>query len=290
MPEGAGTWIRFQDELPSCCEQRRLRLPRPTHASVDVRGGFGQSDFWELGLDEWVLRVGVSWWGQDQLLAETVDRHVGCTDDVESALAAHGVSLDEDEFGTAWVGEQVLLVARIMSTLGAAAGQRFISDGLDLLEAADDAAGDLEELVGPLVAGSDDDNDLWNAGVVDAWPEAFATNAVILLRSVNVTPVMRGHLLGAWAAAQAVNLFDQGSTLVATKAAPLEYRDAVTGINYDDELTPEHSAMWSAEQDRLAKHWQTHLGLRPMPDTPSVLTWHTAYKNEAIERTLRLWA
>ncbi|GAA1560424.1 hypothetical protein GCM10009741_77020 [Kribbella lupini] len=254
-----------------------------------MRGGSGQSGFWELGLDEWFVRVGVSWWGDEQALVEAVDLHVGGTDDVESALLAHGVSIDDEEPGTAWVGEQVLLVARLMSTLAEAAGQRFISDGRDLLEAADDAAGDLEELVGPLVARPDDDDDLWSAGVIDAWPEADMTNAVILLRSVNVTPVMRGHLLGAWVAAQAVNLFDQGSTLVATKAAPLDRRDAIAGLDYNGELTPEHAALWSAEQDRLANHWQTHLGLRPMSDVLSILTWHTSYRNDTIERTLGLW-
>ncbi|MGW6279600.1 hypothetical protein [Kribbella sp. NPDC055071] len=130
-------------------------------------------------------------------------------------LAAHGVEFDED--GYAWVGEANLLVAR----LGAPDGQlrRSIRDIGGLLDAADEVAGDLERLVAPLVAFRDDDDE-WSPTVSEIWPEAFVTDTVVLLRSVRITPVLRGHSLGAWTSAQGIQLFDQSSTIVATEAAP----------------------------------------------------------------------
>lgn len=283
----AGVLVRFEDELPSCCSAARLRLPRPDEAFVDVQGEFGRSEAWYAGFDAWHVRVGVRWDEEDDALPTAVSQHVGTvTGELDSALAAHGVQLDDD--GDAWVGEVTLLVARLEGS--PAGNRRVIETGFDLWDAADELAGDLEALVGPLVADRDDDSDLWGSSVADAWPDAIMTNAVLLLQSVRVTPVMRGHLLGAWAAAQSIQLFDHSMSMVATKAAPLEHRDAIRGLDPDrGGLTAEQTDLWHAEQDRLARHWHTHLGLVPLPDTPSVLTWHTAYKNEAIDRTLALW-
>ena len=44
-------------------------------------------------------------------------------------------------------------------------------------------------------------------------------------------------------------LFDQGSTLVATLAAPLDTRDAIPGYteNVCGKLTPQQSALWNTE-------------------------------------------
>lgn len=148
MRESAA-WSRFPDELPSCCARVRLHLPRPVGAFIDVRGEFGSGEMWALGLDEWVVRAGVTWDGQEDALAEAVSQHVGGTiDDLDATLSAHGVHLDD--YGSAWVGQQDLVVARLGSELADAAGQRPIWDAHDLWEAADDAAGDLEQLVGPL--------------------------------------------------------------------------------------------------------------------------------------------
>jgi hypothetical protein len=283
-------WSRFPDELPACCASARLRLPRPVDAFIDVRGEFGRDEMWMLGLDEWFVRVGVTWDGEEAALAKVVNRHVGgALDDLDQVLTSHGINLDED--GSAWVGQQDVVVARLGSDLADVSGRRSIQDGHDLLLAADDAASDLEQLVGPLIAGRDDPDEMWSDGVLGAWPDVFMTSAVILLRGVSITPVMRGHLLGAWTAAQSIQIFDHGGSLVVTKAAPLARRDAIPNLDPEQlELTPQQSALWRAEQDRLAQHWQTHLGLAPLPDDSRVMTWHTSYKNEAIANVLGLWA
>jgi hypothetical protein len=136
-------------------------------AFIDVRGEFSRGEMWMLGLDEWVVCVGVTWDGEEEALAEAVDRHVaGDLEDLDATLAAHGVNLDED--GSAWVGQQDLVVARLGSELADAAGQRPVYDGHDLWEAADEAAGDLEQLVGPLIEGMDDEDDRWGTRVPSA--------------------------------------------------------------------------------------------------------------------------
>jgi len=89
---------------------------------------------------------------------------------------------------------------------------------------------DLANLVGALFAADDNDDELWRQEITDAFPGSLMTDVVILLRSVNITPVMRGHGLGARAAAQSIALFASSNSLVATQAAPLERRDAVPGF------------------------------------------------------------
>jgi hypothetical protein len=102
---------------------------------------------------------------------------------------------------------------------------------------------------------------------------------------------MRGHRLGAWTAAQSIALFDQGNCLVATQAALLDKRDAVPGFSdHARDLTGQESALWRTEQDRLAEQWRTQLGLVPLVHDPTILTWHTGFRNEAIKRTLSLWS
>lgn len=285
-------WTRFADDLPRCCTPDQLRLPRPAAVYVEASGQFGQELLWDLGLHSWRVRVGATWDGHEQAVEAAVQDHVaediqnvGQTADV---LARHGVHLDDG--GSAWVGQQDLVVAHIGSELAAAAGRAVLWTGQDLWYAADAEAGDLEQLVGPLIASDGDDDDLWCNGILEAWP-GVSTDAVILLRAVNITPVMRGHRLGAWTAAQSIALFDQGSCLVATQAAPLHKRDAVPGLSDDaKELTTEESALWRAEQARLAEQWRTQLGLVPLVNDPTILTWHTSCTNETIKRTLSLWS
>jgi len=51
----------------------------------------------------------------------------------------------------------------------------------------------------------------------------------------------------------------------------------------------EESALWAAEQDRLAKQWRTQLGLVPLSSDPTVLTWHASYVNQSIKQSLARW-
>ncbi|GAA1706944.1 hypothetical protein GCM10009745_63510 [Kribbella yunnanensis] len=283
---GDATRVDYAGDLPQCCESTQLRLPRPDDAVFEVKGKFGHSEAWCAGLEEWHVRIGVSWEGDDeQTLLGTVEQH-SRESDPESLLVAHGVSIDEDRY--AWVGEVALVVTRLDVPVGR--DREVLSDGRDLWMAADAIAEDLGRLATPLAASGDEDFDGWSSAVHEAWPNAFGTDAVILLRSARVTPVLRGHLLGAWACAQAVDLFDHGSTLVAAEAAPLQWRDAHSGIHPDQlSLSPDDSKVWQAEQTRLAKHLHKHLGLAPLPGHPSILTWHTTYRNDAFTSTLDLW-
>jgi len=77
-----------------------------------------------------------------------------------------------------------------------------LEEGSDLLDAADAEAGDLEHLVGAVVSVSDDDQ-IWSEEILDRWPEATEAALAILVRTVHITPVMRGHRLGASAADKA---------------------------------------------------------------------------------------
>lgn len=180
--------VRFVHDLPQCCAESRLRLPRPAGVHLMVAGEDGGDD-WLLGLDEWTVRVGVTWVGAEEDLVAALEGHHGLGPDVvdpEAVLAAHGVSLEWD--GTAEVGHASLYVANLASDLNGACGRAQIRDGGDLMQAADEAASDLETLVEPLIARGDE-GETWSADLVDQWPDVEALlSAAILLRSVRVTP------------------------------------------------------------------------------------------------------
>lgn len=55
-------------------------------------------------------------------------------------------------------------------------------------------------------------------------------------------------------------------------------------------MTESQQLMWRAAQDRLAAHWATALGLRPLPNTPEVLVHYTGLVNPALDATLQTWA
>ena len=281
------TWIRFADNLPSCCSpSSRLQLPRPTSVEVEAIGSLSGGLLWDLGLDEWCVRVRATWYEQENALAAAVRNHTRIEfqdfDQVAEVIAGHGVHLDEGM--SAWVGAQDLVVVHIGSELNVASGRDAIWDGRDLFEAADAEAGDLSNLVAPLIAAEGDE--LWSQEIMETFPGAFHTNEVILLRSVNITPAMRGHHLGAWTAAQSIALFASGGSLIVTKAAPLERRDAVPGLEESRRLTAEESALWAAEQVRLVEQWRTQLGLVPLSSDPTILAWHTSSANVSIRKTL----
>lgn len=292
MSHRHGRQVRFVEDLPACCTSGPLRLPRPTEVQHKVVGGSAYASDWSLGLNQWWLEIGVAWSDAEAEVSDALTGHhpdsSGDDEDMEDVLAAHGVHLDAE--GIAWVGEQHFIVANLMSDLDAASGREYLESGRSLWYAATGESSDLETLVAPLVSTQDDG--LWSEDVNEQWSEAeIMTGTVHLLRSVHVTPAVRGHRLGAWAAAQSIALFDQGRTLVATYAAPFDKRDAIPGyVPSDGPLTPDQWAAWNAEQRRLARHWATTLGLRPLASNPNVLTWHSTIINEALQDTLRQWS
>lgn len=291
MSESARVAVRFVDELPPCCLQTPLRLPRPHLLRHRITGG-NDGAGWDLGLNLWALTVGVSWVDGAEDLVEALTAHLGkapeTVEETLANLALHGIVFDAEE--VAWVGAADLAVAALRSTLAAAAGRNPLEEGSDLLDAADAEAGDLEHLVGAVVSVSDDDQ-IWSEEILERWPEATEAAIAILVRTVHITPVMRGHRLGAWAAAQSIAHFEQNRSLVALSAAPIEGRDVrLMRVDDDAEFTEWETAKWQSEQRRLADHWQSHLGLTPLATNPNVLVWCSAFENPAIEGTLRLWS
>lgn len=287
-------YVQHVQDLPACCRPTPLNLPI---AAAPIYRVAGRSDTqaWGLGLDMWHLDVGISLeLDFDNVLARTIADHVAPTDGhddlpddfVERALNDHGVRLDD--YGTAWVGRQTLNVARFHSSDNAAAGREYISGPASLAYAADELASDLIRLVEPLVA--DDDEDLWVDEIIDRWPEVEYADAAILLRSVTISPIARGHNLGAWAAAQSIALFAHPNTLIATMAAPLTPQDVLPEMTDPHaRMNPEQRARWGAMQKRLANHWATQLGLTPLTTHPDILVGSTAYLNEALTRTLGIY-
>ncbi len=298
-----------------------LRLPRPSNVYLDVRGEFGRSDAWELGLHAWYARIGVTWAGEEfDALVAAVRRHLeetprasgskvdalagrpseeGGSDAWEhkrggwlrETLQAHGIQLDDE--GQAWIGQQDVITIPIYSDTAQAAGRRAINSAEDLWMSADDHSQELSRLVEPLTHGpsADGEGGLFCPELSEVLEEADTANSVLLLRSVNVTPVMRGHRLGAWAAATCVSVFDTGAMVVATEAAPLSKRDAIPEYDREEraDLTPEQSERWKAGQDWLVRHWTTGLGLTPLPWDPSVLVCQTTRNNAAMRDVLAEW-
>jgi len=93
-----------------------------------------------------------------------------------------------------------------------------------------------------------------------------------VLLGARITPVLRGHHLGAWAAAQSVNLFDQQRSMVVGLSSPIAARDVLTEAvdDEDRELTELESARWRSHERWLAGYGQAHLGLATL-GYPNVL-------------------
>jgi len=278
MSESARVAVRFVDELPPCL-QTPLRLPRP-HLLRHRISGEDDGAGWDLGLNVWALTVGVSWVDGAEDLVEALTAHLGeapeTLEETLDNLALHGIVFDAEE--VAWVGAADLAVAALRSTLAAAAGRNPLEEGSDLLDAVDAESGDLEHLVGAVVSVSDDDQ-IWSEEILDRWPEATEAAVAILVRTVHITPVMRGHRLGAWAAAQSIAHFDQTGPWWLFRPPPL--RGVTSGscaLTDDAEFTERETAKWRSEQRRLADHWQSHLGLTPLATNPNVLVWSIAFE------------
>ena len=284
--------VLFDSDLPACCRPTPLRLPRPQSVIHQVTGGMDPNSDWSLGLNHWTLTVGVEWDEVVQDLTEALAIHLGrdhlTWDGLQAALADHGIRLNTE--GVAWVGSQGFVTASLYSDLNRAAGRAYLNDGDALYYSADADSSDLNELVAPIVD-LDGTTTMWSKAVLDQFEDAEGADLAILLRSVRITPILRGHLLGAWAAAQAIALFDHGRSLVATLAAPLARQDGVPGfVDNHQKFTDAEQVQWNAEQARLARHWAKHLGLTPLATDPNILVWHSAILNEALDSTLALWS
>ncbi|WP_298456608.1 hypothetical protein [uncultured Cellulomonas sp.] len=110
-----------------------------------------------MGLDTWHVGIGASF--DPGAFTDALCEHVGDTldnFDLSQVAAEHGVTLLEDEQPSAWVGGLEIITARYDDDHAAAAGRPVLTGGDDLLIAADDAAGDLIDLVAAIVTNEAD--------------------------------------------------------------------------------------------------------------------------------------
>jgi len=289
MPDDS--WELTAGVLPDCCRQVPLRLV-PGVVHCDLLTNRQQDGYFEFGIDTWRVRTWASWDSEDAYLEDTLTAHVGrdvAYGDVVHVAADHGLRLDaaDEDRWCASVGELVAHAVTFEDPYAAAAERGVIADGADLLAAVDDAARELVDVVS--VVADPTGERLFNTEVLNRYPDAEFADRLLVLSTIRVTPALRGNLLGAWAAAQLIGAIPTAGTLVVTKAAPINWSDVIAG-GIDGPATPTQDAAWTAEQERLAAHWSTHLGFTPMMSDPNVLIWHSSYVNDALLDLHRLHA
>lgn len=116
---------------------------------------------------------------------------------------------------------------------------------------------------------------------------------LLILREIAILPQLRGHGIGAWASARSVGLLARDAgTLIATMAAPLHRSEFHSGPDTDEhrDLTSAEQQAWGTAQEKIARHWQSVIGLTPLPRHPHVLVGTVATAREAIEKSLGAWA
>jgi len=290
VTEAADDRVWFSDQLPACCAAGPLRLPRPVGVQKHIANG-DDLHAEDLGLVEWTLRVGVQWEYGEEDLADALGSHLGrrpaSTQETLDVLSAHGVAFDD--LDVAWVGVQTFVVAYLGNWLGEAAGNHRLRSGSDLLYAADAESPILEQVVGAVVETAKPGH-LWSAEVLQRWPESDEASALIVLLGARITPALRGHHLGAWAAAQSIAQFDQQRSLVVGLASPIATRDVLSEVlDEDREWTELESARWRSQERWLAGYGQAHLGLSKLSD-PNLLGWYSGETNPTLEATLRDWS
>lgn len=280
--------VRYDGDLPACCARSSWRLPRPNSAAYSVTSS-SSDDGWDLGFDRWVLNVHAMFFDLDrQLLEDSMSKHLrgGSGEvDLERALRDHGVELEPVDLGLdeVWAAEVTVVRARLADEWRQAAGRLGPRSGTDLLRAADDDSQALLELVEPLL---DHDGGLWSDAVLAVDPDAEACPTLVVLEGAVVTPALRGHGLGAWAAASALVQVVDGSTLVAARAYPLD-RDGMP-LAGDDLDSRSFAFLCGAAQ--LANYWSSALGLTPIPQYPDLLIYNSMMQNPELSATLSTYA
>lgn len=138
--------------------------------------------------------------------------------------------------------------------------------GAQLWEAGDELSASLEEVTSAVCG----DGPLFSDEVYEVSGAEWIDH-LIVLESVELVPEVRGWGVGAWASATSIAALTRGpSTLLVTKAAPL-WRTPFMGDDDARDMTDDEDAAWAAVQDKIRHHWQTSLGLRPLPGHPEIL-------------------
>lgn len=278
--------ILYEGDLPECCRQTPWGLPLPSMTSYTMTST-SSHEGWDLGLDRWTLTVHATFF--DDLLESiesSIVEHLGDSPpspDVDGFLQLHGVAWDEVDHGfyeVPWVSEVTVLRARLFNEWSPAAGRMSLRSGSDLLSAADSDSQGLLELVEPLV---DLDGGVWSDVVRQIDPDAEECATLVVLEDAVVTPALRGHGLGAWAAASALTQVADGYSLVAARAFPID-RNGAPLADTEDPIDREFDFLQGAE--RLGKYWSRSLGLTSIPRHPDLLLFNTMKQNPALAAAL----
>jgi hypothetical protein len=172
--------------------------------------------------------------------------------------------------------------------LGNPAGMT-VDSPMALFEAGDAMSNDLAQLMEGLMG--DEDRVFCDDCYDIVGAEWLDIDRLLILREIEILPEVRGHGIGAWASARSVGLLARDAgTLLATMAAPLHRSEFLTGPDADDrrDLTPTEEA-WTAAQGKIAHHWQSTIGLTPLPHHPHVLVGTVETAREALEKSLDAW-
>jgi hypothetical protein len=166
-----------------------------------------------------------------------------------------------------------------------------IDSPMALFEAGDAMSSDLAELMEALMGDGDDRmfcEDCYKIG----GEEWLDFDRLLILREIEIMPQLRGHGVGAWASARSVGLLARDvGTLLATLAAPLHRSEFLTGAAGDEhrEMTAAEDTAWHAAQIKIARHWQSTIGLTPLPRHRNVLVGTVETTREAMENSLDPW-
>jgi hypothetical protein len=158
-----------------------------------------------------------------------------------------------------------------------------------LFEAGDAIAGDLAHVIEPIMGDGDRvlSDDCYRLTGND-W-----VDRLLVLRSIELLPQLRGHGVGAWASARSIGVLVRDSgTLIATQSAPLHrspfLRDA--DADHGRDFTPAEDRAWQRAQKKIAAHWQHSLGLVPLPEYPHILIGTGDTVDKRCRATAGTWA
>lgn len=156
-----------------------------------------------------------------------------------------------------------------------------------LFEAADAVAQELCDVIAPIVG----DHQLLIDDCYELTDQEWFER-LLVLRSIEIVPRLRGSGAGAWASARSVQMLAPDSrTLILTKAAPLHREPFLRGDDADPhrDFTPAEDDAWKSAQQKIAAHWQRNLGLVPLADNPAILIGTIDTAREALCATVNSW-
>jgi hypothetical protein len=165
-----------------------------------------------------------------------------------------------------------------------------VDSPMALFEAGDAMSSDLAELMEALMG--DDDSLFCEACYQITGQEGLDFDRLLVLREIEILRPLRGYGAGAWASARSVGLLARDvGTLLATMAAPLHRVEFLTGPDRDQhrDFSPAEEDAWRAAQLKIAQHWQSTVGLAPLPLHPSVLVGTVETARVALEQSLGAW-